>query len=83
MTDPTLEAVKMTDPAPKTEILAKVITEEIPHLPTNLPAIAHKADAAGQNNGDNKQPRRVSFSANQSSGKQSKNVRGRGNGVVK
>ena len=30
-----------------------------------------------------RKPRRVSFSANQSSGKQSKNVRGRGNGVVK
>ena len=44
MTDPTLEAVKLTDPAPKTEIL----TEGIPHLP----AIAHKTDAADQNNGD-------------------------------
>ena len=47
-TDPTLEAVKMTDPAPKTEILAKVVTEGILHLP----AIAHKTDAADQNNGD-------------------------------
>ena len=44
--DPTLEAVKMTDPAPKTRILAKVVTEGIPHLPANLPAIAHKTDAA-------------------------------------
>ena len=48
MTDPTLEVVKLTDPAPKTEILAKVVTEGIPHLP----AIAHKTDAADQNNGD-------------------------------
>ena len=50
--DPTLEAVKMTDSAPKfesnAEILAKVVTEAIPHLP----AIAHKTDAADQNNGD-------------------------------
>ena len=50
--DPTLEAVKMTDPAPKiesnAEILAKVVTEAIPHLPT----IAHKTDAADQNNGE-------------------------------
>ena len=50
--DPTLEAVKMTDPAPKfesnAEILAKVVTEAMPHFP----AIADKTDAADQNNGD-------------------------------
>ena len=42
----------MTDPAPKiesnAEILAKVVTEAIPHLL----AIAHNTDVADQNNGD-------------------------------
>ena len=72
-----LEAAKMTDPAQKIgsngAILARTVVATI---------IPHKTDASDLNNGGSEP--RVSFSGNQSpSGRQSKNVRGRGNGVVK